>query len=112
MIKLENEKLIKASVNKINATNVRAVLNRWNDVYKASSDDSCLLETLYAEFKTDSETKKALTAHIAKAIGDYAKSKGAYDKVGGYLNIIQGNSSYSEKYRAFNKIIDELNKMA
>ena len=107
----DSEKAIKASVNKINKTNVRAVLNRWNDVFKPSTGDSCLLETIYGEFKTDSSSKTEITQKLTKAIEEYAKSKGALNKVSGQLQIINGDGSYSAKYNAFNKIITLLNNM-
>ncbi len=87
-------------------------MNRWDEVYKSASDDSCLLETLYSEFKTDSDSKKSMTEDIAKAIEGYAKEKGEFDKISGLLNILKGSSGNSEKYSAFNRIIRELNNMA
>ncbi len=111
------EQKIIDNVNKINGKNVFDVINRWDEAYKKESEDDCILQTIYAEFATDTEEKGKMTDIILNALVQYAKSIGVHDKISGYVTQIkakypldQGFGYYGTIYRAFNAIMAELRK--
>ena len=108
----DNEKKIKNTVfNKITADNVIAVLDAWaQGDYNSYTGDSCLLETLFGEFKFNtSGTKTKIAEHFLKCLEQAAKEKGLQKDIMPYVSIIRGEMnctswSYEKIYNAFNSI--------
>ena len=62
----EQEPLLEAEVKKINEYNVTDVFEKWHnsEYLKKSGDAGGLMETVFGEFKTNSEKKKELAEHV------------------------------------------------
>lgn len=106
----ENEKKIKASVNKLNGTNIIATLDEWSQKdYNTKTGDSCMLETIYGEFKSSAATKRQITTHLLNCLRAAAQKKGLSADVAREVAVIEGELkstfwSYEKIYNAFNKI--------
>ena len=106
----ENEKKIKDSVKNLNGGNIIATLDEWSQKdYNTKTGDSCMLETIYGEFKASSSTKRELTNHLINCLKAAAYKKGLSADVAREISVIQAelNStfwSYEKIYNAFNKI--------
>ena len=107
----DGEEKIKDSVRKINKNNVKYVFILWDKNFKSQFDDTCLLDTIFSEFRGQDSVKGELCDIILKAVEDFAKDKGIYNKVSGYITNINAKKpfsrwmSYSSVYQAFNEIV-------
>ncbi len=109
-----NEYKLKEAVNRINEKNVIEVLDQWSqNNYNKSTGDSCLLETIFGEFKTDAKTKRMLAYHIINALKEAAEKLGKYNEIAKHIAVIEGEIDrtgffqmwdYSAIYESFNKI--------
>ncbi len=105
------EGIIQTNVLKLNSKNIMAFLHVWDTDFKSNFGDRCVLETIFAEFKTDSTTKKHLSSHIFNAMEQYAKDNGIYNQVGGKLSAVRALckdlglfTSYAPIYAKFNEL--------
>ncbi len=107
-----NEATIKNIVfNKINENNILEVLNQWDKGnYNTNTGDSCLLETLFGEFKFNaSGTKKQIANHLLSCLEKVAEKMNLSQDIQPYISVIKGEMnctfwSYEKIYNAFNSI--------
>lgn len=109
-----NEYKIKEAVAKINEKNVIEVLDQWSqNNYNKSTGDTCILETIFGEFKTDSKTKRLLAYTFINALKKAAEKLGKSNEIAKHIAVIEGEIDrtgllqtwdYSAIYSSFNKI--------
>ena len=117
-----DEKNIIKNIKKLNKFNIFVFLKKWEDSYRQSSGQTCIIETIRHEFEEykGCKTEKALTNYILNLIENWAKENNLEEKVKDKIKVIKakmeehsGNWAsrmydWSEVYNEFNRLLVDI----
>lgn len=106
------EDIIYNNVKKLNSKNIMAFLHIWDrDFKKNHGDDRCVLETIFDEFRLNSDVKKELSTHILTAMEGYAKNNGIYNQVGSKIAAVRALCKDLGLFTRYAPIYAQFNEM-